>query len=323
MSLRASEAAQSGAEAASDPASSAEMVEIVDTGEKPPSGEPTESAEAGVARGASGTDVDGDAIEAADDEDGKAEAPDQPAEALEPVAAEGAGEGREAGKGREAGDAGEEAGGLTPGAADATPEASEAPGDLAAVEAAEAAEPTRSIEMSEPVEFAEPVELAEPGPHGHRLLLAGGFIAAGVLILGAAVGIVGALTHGFRKPAPIVTYQTSPVFSLRTGECVNTSGQRFSVVSCAVAHDAEVFASFQLPDSAWPGTTEVRAAANAGCESRLGSYLNPQLALSLASTYVFPDQTAWQAGTRTVICEVRPTSGQLTGSVRSGAGAPA
>jgi hypothetical protein len=44
--------------------------------------------------------------------------------------------------------------------------------------------------------------------------------------------------------------------------------------------------------------------------------VNPQLAISLSSTYVYPDETAWQAGTRTVICEVRATSGQLTGSVR-------
>ena len=49
--------------------------------------------------------------------------------------------------------------------------------------------------------------------------------------------------------------------------------------------------------------------------SRFTSYVNPQLAISLASTYVYPDSVAWQAGTRTVICEARATSGELTGSV--------
>ena len=190
----------------------------------------------------------------------------------------------------------------------------------AAIEAVEAGEPTELIEMSEPVELAEPVE---PTRRGHGLLLAGAFLVAVVLIVGAAIGIVGALTHGFRKPAPIVTYKTSPVFGLRTGECVDTNGQRFSVVSCAAPHDAEVFATFRLAGVSWPGTAKVRTAASAGCESRVSGYLNPQLALSLASTYVYPGQVAWQAGTRTVICEVRATSGQLTGSVRTGAGAPA
>jgi hypothetical protein len=60
----------------------------------------------------------------------------------------------------------------------------------------------------------------------------------------------------------------------------------------------------------------VSAAASSGCSTRLTGYLNPQLAISLASTYIYPDSVAWQAGTRTVICEVRATSGQLTGSVR-------
>ena len=44
--------------------------------------------------------------------------------------------------------------------------------------------------------------------------------------------------------------------------------------------------------------------------------MNPQLAISLTSTYVYPDSVAWQAGTRTVICEVRAANGELTGSVR-------
>ena len=31
---------------------------------------------------------------------------------------------------------------------------------------------------------------------------------------------------------------------------------------------------------------------------------------------VFPNQSAWDAGVRTVICEIRGTAGKLTGSVR-------
>ena len=45
--------------------------------------------------------------------------------------------------------------------------------------------------------------------------------------------------------------------------------------------------------------------------------LNPQLATTvLAESYVFPDQGAWNAGVRTIICEIRSTAGKLTGSVR-------
>ncbi len=68
--------------------------------------------------------------------------------------------------------------------------------------------------------------------------------------------------------------------------------------------------------SKWPGTTAIAKDASHGCASRLTRYLNPQLAISLSSTYVYPNSVEWQAGTRTVVCEVRAPGGQLTGSVR-------
>jgi len=171
------------------------------------------------------------------------------------------------------------------------------------------------IEMAEPMEFAEPVEETEPTRRGHAVLLTVGFVLAAVAIIGGGIAIVGSVTHGFKKPVK-VTYTKSAVFSLRTGECVDPHGQSVSVVSCNTPHDAEVFATFTLPGSKWPGDTAVQAAANSGCATRLTGYINPQLAISLSSTYVYPNSVAWQAGTRTVICEVTAASGQLTGSVR-------
>jgi hypothetical protein len=170
-------------------------------------------------------------------------------------------------------------------------------------------------DMSEPVELAEPVEETGTGRRGHPVLLTFGFVLAALAIVGGAIAIVGSATHGFKKPVK-VTYTKSAVFSLKTGECIDPRGQSASILSCATPHDAEVFATFTLPDSKWPGDTAVQAAASSGCATRLTAYINPQLAISLSSTYVYPNQVAWQAGTRTVICEVTATSGQLTGSVR-------
>jgi hypothetical protein len=173
----------------------------------------------------------------------------------------------------------------------------------------------------EPIELAEPVELDEPatarGPHRRwtRVLVALGFVIVAAAIVGGAFAIVGSVTHGFKKPVK-VTYKKSAVFSLKTGDCFNPQGQSYTLIPCGSAHQAEVFATFTLSGSTWPGSTAASAAASSGCATRLTSYLNPQLAVSLASTYVYPDATAWQAGTRTVICEVRAASGDLTGSVR-------
>lgn len=182
-------------------------------------------------------------------------------------------------------------------------------------ELSDPAEPTDLIAMTEPVDMAEPVEQGRRRRRGHGVLIAFGFLVAAAVIIGGAIAIVGSLTHGFKKPV-VVHYEKSAVFSLKTGECIDPNGQTATIVSCSTPHDAEVFATFELPGSKWPGTTAVGTAASSGCSTRLSGYLNPQLAVSLASTYIYPDSVAWQAGTRTVICEVRATSGQLTGSVQ-------
>jgi hypothetical protein len=154
------------------------------------------------------------------------------------------------------------------------------------------------------------------GRRGHGMAMAALFVSAAWVIVGGAVGTVGALTHGFKKPVT-VKYHESAVFKLQKGECVSTAGAHaVSVLPCSAPHEAEVFATFSLPASAWPGTAAVQQEASSGCVSRLTGYLNPQLAISLAQSYVFPDKVAWTAGTRTVICEVRAASGKLTGSVR-------
>jgi putative regulator of septum formation len=180
----------------------------------------------------------------------------------------------------------------------------------------EPAEFSGDAEPAELVGAAEPVEWDEPPRRRRAFALAALFAVGALVIVGGAIGTVGALTHGFHKPVK-VTYHESAVFKLQTGDCVNTpNAQIVSVLPCSTPHQAEVFATFALPASAWPGTSAVRAEASTGCASRLTGYLNPQLAISLAQSYVFPDQVAWTAGTRTVICEVQATSGQLTGSVR-------
>ena len=148
-----------------------------------------------------------------------------------------------------------------------------------------------------------------------RVLLALGFLALAGVIVGGAIAIVGSFTHGFKKPVKVI-YKTSAVFSLKTGDCFDPVGQQsYTLVLCDESHQAEVFGTFALTGAKWPGATAAQAQASAGCASRFTSYVNPQLAISLASTYVYPDSVAWQAGTRTVVCEARATSGELTGSV--------
>ena len=146
-----------------------------------------------------------------------------------------------------------------------------------------------------------------------------GIILGIIALVAVAVGVLSVVTHGFR-PKTVVTYRPAAVFGLRPGQCVNSGSDvlKFTVLSCARSHDAEVFAAFSLPATAWPGASAVQVDAGNGCANRFDSYIDPQLAgASLTQEYVYPNQAAWQAGERTVVCEVRAVSGQLTGSVRA------
>jgi len=133
------------------------------------------------------------------------------------------------------------------------------------------------------------------------------------------VGVLAVVTHGFR-PKTVVTYRPAAVFGLRPGQCIDSGSDalKFTVLSCARPHDAEVFAAFTLPAAAWPGASAVRVEAGDGCASRFDSYIDPQLAAaSLTQAYVYPNHAAWQAGERKVVCEVSAVNGRLTGSVRA------
>jgi len=154
-----------------------------------------------------------------------------------------------------------------------------------------------------------------------RPLAVVGIILGIIALVGVAAGVLVVVTHGFRPRTVVtVTYRPAAVFGLRPGQCVNTGSDALkpTVVSCARPHDAEVFAVFTLPAAPWPGSSAVRADADNGCASRLGSYIDPQLATAgLAQEFVYPNRDAWQANQRTVVCEVSATEGQLTGSVRA------
>ena len=199
----------------------------------------------------------------------------------------------------------------------------EAPPPLAAV--APPQEPAAAL--GAPGDRAAPAGLdpgtrsAPPGglpPRRRRSLAAiliGGFTAVCLIGLGAFAAVL--LLHG-RAHAPLPALPS--VFRLRVGDCVNSGPGGISsptVVPCGQPHDAEVYARFALAGHSWPGGAAIGARARQGCTARLGGYLNPQLATTvLAESYVFPDQGAWNAGERAIICEIRSTAGKLTGSVR-------
>jgi len=191
--------------------------------------------------------------------------------------------------------------------------------EAAGTEAAETEAEEAEAAGAEQAEAGEPGWEAEEESRDVSALAVVGIIFGVIALVGVAVGVLAVVTHGFR-PKTVVTYRPAAVFGLRPGECVNigTNDLSVTVLSCATPHDAEVFATFALPAGAWAGAATVQQDASNGCNVRLSSYLNPQLATAdLTQEYVYPNQAAWRAGERTVVCEVSAVSGQLTGSVRA------
>jgi len=207
--------------------------------------------------------------------------------------------------------------------AEAAPE-EEAVAGPAAVGPDETEQPEAELAKSGPVEADDPAEAdwdAEESRRDIRPLAVAGLILGVIALVGVAVAVLAVVTHGFRpKTVVTITYRPPAVFGLRPGQCVDTGADALKVIvlSCARPHDAEVFAVYSLPATAWPGASTVEADAGDGCANRLDSYIDPQLAgASLTQQYVYPNQGAWQAGERTVVCEVSAVTGQLTGSVRA------
>ena len=104
-------------------------------------------------------------------------------------------------------------------------------------------------------------EVPTGGRRGVSRLTVAGVILVLVAVV-AAAGVLAVATHGFRHKT-VVTYRPAAVFSLRAGDCINSSpnGLSVTILSCATPHEAEVFATFSLTGSSWPGE---RGRATAG-----------------------------------------------------------
>jgi Septum formation len=162
------------------------------------------------------------------------------------------------------------------------------------------------------------IRVGRSGARGRALAITG-LVLAGLWIVAGAIVAAAIIT----RPPPPKPVTLPPVFSLRAGQCLDSGASGTSgvhVLSCGQAHDAEVFATFRVAGSRYPGAAALQQRAGQGCVTRLAGYLNPQLpADSLAQSYIYPGAGAWSAGERTVVCTVHSTSGPLVGSVRAAA----
>jgi hypothetical protein len=105
------------------------------------------------------------------------------------------------------------------------------------------------------------IRISRSGARGRALAITG-LVLAGLWTVAAAIVAAAIIT----RPPPPKPVTLPHVFSLRSGECLNSGTNGISglqVVSCSQAHDAEVFATFQVV-LALPGATALQQQARQG-----------------------------------------------------------
>lgn len=145
---------------------------------------------------------------------------------------------------------------------------------------------------------------------GGRGMAIAGIVLGGLWMVIIAVIVVAAIVFSDepeRAPDGTVTKRGS-VFSddLRVGDCpaaVPAEATRtVEVVPCSEPHRGEVFASFELTGSAYPGEAEVDRFAAGGCDQRLATFVGPARVDSFELYYLTPTEDTWRDGVRKVIC---------------------
>jgi hypothetical protein len=148
-----------------------------------------------------------------------------------------------------------------------------------------------------------------------------------------AVGIAaGGGSSAAKGPAPAAVApggRSVDVFSLVTGDCFDNpaasgSGTQ-SVINveqtpCTVRHNAQIYATFKLAGGmlSYPGSARTQNLAANGCNARATASLDKaKITSSMTIRFLFPVQSSWLAGRRSVSCIVVNSTTSLTTSVLS------
>ncbi len=124
------------------------------------------------------------------------------------------------------------------------------------------------------------IRVGRSGARGRGLAITG-LVLAGLWTVAAAVVAAAIIT----RPPPPKPVTLPHVFSLRAGQCVDSGTDGISgvhVLSCGQAHDAEVFATFQVAGSRYPGPAALQQRAREGCVEPARRLPQPRAARDLA-----------------------------------------
>ncbi|MET9965662.1 DUF4190 domain-containing protein [Streptomyces sp. NPDC006356] len=170
-------------------------------------------------------------------------------------------------------------------------------------------------------------QIKKRGERGKGMAVAGSVLSSVGLALWAlalSTGSVSDFWDGFRGAAS----GEGTAYALAKGDCFDTPGGDLegdaydvSEVSCAGAHDAEVFAVVRLPGGSFPGDDDIERTADDKCYTLRDGYAMDTWAVpdDVDVYYLVPSRQSWRVGDREITCMFGSTAddGRLTGSLRA------
>jgi hypothetical protein len=171
---------------------------------------------------------------------------------------------------------------------------------------------------------------------GRGLAIAGIVLGSAWLVLAVAVAVIASSSNSSTptsqagaKTAPSAgaSGRTVDPFSLVAGDCFDnptaTPGQVQHLTSivqtpCNQAHNAQIFATFKVSGSmlSYPGSAKLHSIASSGCDARVKGSLNgAKLTNSMTIRFLFPLESSWLGGRRTISCIVYNPTPTVTSSL--------
>lgn len=129
-----------------------------------------------------------------------------------------------------------------------------------------------------------------------------------------------------RSAPPSISPERQSQLVATAGECYvddpTGEAEDGGLIDCAEPHDYEIYHSEDLPEGEYPGTVEVREAADLICAKELPTFLggtSEDLGLEFFS--ITPTVTMWDSeGDRGISCAVTDPDGPVTGTLENAGG---
>ena len=146
-------------------------------------------------------------------------------------------------------------------------------------------------------------------------------IAAFLIVAGASLTGCSTIKDVVDVATPIVDAVNNEDTWITVGDCFNETDDEIvsdvPTIDCALPHDYEVYAEFDIDRANWPGDDEIFSLADEGCYSPFAGYVGVPFEDSVLDyTYYVPTQDGWENyDDHAVSCIIFDPAGQTTGSL--------